>query len=68
LDIDDTEVQTDYIRLSKNYEYTTKSYNYAGNQSIAICLKDLSKYKALMNGLLESGINRIDGVAFGAAN
>lgn len=68
LNIDDKDVKTDYIRLNKNYEFNTKSYNYAANQSIAIRLKDLSKYENLMNALLESGINRIDGVAFGAEN
>lgn len=68
LKIEDKDVQTDYIRLNKNYEYNTKSYNYAANQSIAIRLKDLSKYEALMDGLLESGINRIDGVIFASSN
>ncbi|MBE9490613.1 MAG: SIMPL domain-containing protein, partial [Bacteroidetes bacterium] len=30
--------------------------------------KDLSNYESLMNGLLESGINRIDGISFSASN
>ena len=66
--IADKDVQTEYIRLSKNYEYNTKTYNYAANQSISVKLRDLSKYEGLMNGLLESGINRIDGVAFSSSN
>lgn len=65
--IDDKDVRTQYIRLSKNYEYQTKTYNYAANQSISVKLRDLRKYEALMNGLLESGINRIDGVSFSSS-
>lgn len=66
--IEDKDVQTDYIRLSKNYEYNTKTYNYAANQAITIRLRDLRMYETLMNSLLESGINRIDGVNFMASN
>jgi uncharacterized protein YggE len=60
--VDDKHVQTDFVRLSKNYEYNTKTYNYAANQSLKIKLTDLKKYEPLMNGLLETGINRIDGI------
>jgi uncharacterized protein YggE len=62
--INDKYVKTEYIRLSKNYDYNTKAYNYAANQSISVKLTDLDKYEAVMNGLLESGINRIDGISF----
>jgi len=64
MDINDSDVKTQYIRLNKNYDYQTKTYNYIANQSISIILKDLSKYEELMNGLLGSGINRIDGISF----
>jgi len=66
--IDDKDIQTEYIRLSKNYEYNTKTYNYAANQSMKIKLRDLSQYEKLMNGLLQSGINRIDGVSFSSSD
>ena len=65
--IADKDVRTDYIRLSKNYEYNTKTYNYAANQSISIKVRNLAKYEDLMNGLLETGINRIDGVSFSSS-
>lgn len=68
MSIDKKDVKTQYVRLDKNYDYNTKTYSYAANQSIAITLKDLSKYEGLMNGLLKSGINRIDGVQFSASN
>jgi len=65
--IEDKNVKSEYIRLSKNYEYNTKTYNYAANQSISIQLKDLKKYEELMNGLLQTGINRIDNVSFSSS-
>ncbi|PVW15777.1 SIMPL domain-containing protein [Marixanthomonas spongiae] len=66
--IDDKDVKTQYIRLNKNYDHNSKTYNYSANQAISIKLKDLSKYEDLMNGLLQSGINRIDGVSFSVSN
>ena len=66
--IDDKDVQTDYVRLSKNYEYNTKTYNFVANQSISIKVRDLKKYEVLMNGLMDSGINRIDGIMFSSSN
>lgn len=60
-------IKTEYIRLSKNYEYNTKTYNYQANQSISIKLVDLKEYEPLMNGLLETGINRIDGISFSSS-
>lgn len=61
-------VQTDFVRLSKNYEYNTKTYNYVANQSLTIKLVSLKQYEPLMNGLLETGINRIEGVNFSSSN
>ncbi len=65
--IEEKHVRTEYIRLSKNYEYNTKTYNYAANQSVTIKLIDLSKYEDIMDGLLETGINRIDGISFSSS-
>jgi len=65
--IDKKDVKSEYVRLSKNYEYNTKKYTYAANQAISIKLRNLSRYEDLMNGLLESGINRIDGVTFSSS-
>jgi uncharacterized protein YggE len=62
--IADKQVQTEYVKLNKNYDYQTKTYSYVANQSISIYLKDLELYESLMNGLLERGINRIDGISF----
>ena len=67
MNIADKQVQTEYVRLNKNYDYQTKTYNYLANQSISIYLKDLKIYESLMNGLMERGINRIDGISFSAS-
>ncbi len=66
--IDSKNVQTEYINLNKNYDYNKKVYNYVANQTLTVTLKDLSKYEGVMAGLLNSGINRIDGVQFTASN
>jgi len=60
-------IKTQYIRLSKNYEYTSKTFNFVANQSISIKLVDLKDYEPLMNGLLVTGINRIDGISFSSS-
>lgn len=56
--------QTEYIRLSKDYNYNSKETFFSANQAISIKLEDLSMYEKLMSGLLGSGLNRIDGVQF----
>ena len=67
MNIADKYIQTEYVRLSKNYDYQTKTYNYVASQSITIFLKDLDLYESLMNGLVERGINRIDGISFSSS-
>lgn len=62
--IPENNVQTDYMNLSKNYNYDTKTYTYVANQSISILLKDLKEYEKIMSGLLAAGLNRIDGIDF----
>ncbi|TVZ51308.1 SIMPL domain-containing protein [Dokdonia sp. Hel_I_53] len=57
-------VKTEYINLNKNYDYNTKTYSYNANQTLTIQLKDLAIYESIMTGLLNAGINRIDGVSF----
>lgn len=63
----DEDIQTQHVRLNKSYDYNKKSYNYSASQTITILLKDLSRYDALISGLVEKGINRIDGITFGSS-
>lgn len=58
------DVQTQRVALNPNYDWEKKKYNYNAIQTIEIFLRDLNKYDALMEGLTESGINRINRVEF----
>ncbi len=66
--IADKDVRTEYMNLTKNYDYNSKTYTFAANQSLSIKLRDLSKYEQVIDGLLDTGINRIDGVVFSSSN
>lgn len=56
--------QTQRINLYRNYDYDKKKYNYVASQTIVIHLKDLSKYDTMMMGLIDAGVNNIQGVEF----
>lgn len=64
LNIAPEDFQTQRISLNPNYDYEKKKYSYIATQTLQILLKDLSKYDALMEGLVNEGINRIDNVEF----
>lgn len=64
MNVDKKDVKTAYINLNKNYDYQTKKYSYIANQSLSILVTNMSNYSALMEGLMNVGINRIDGVDF----
>jgi uncharacterized protein YggE len=49
---------------NRNYDYDKKKYNYQASQTISILLKDVTKYDALMMGLVDNGINNISNVEF----
>ena len=65
--IDEKYISTQYVRLNKNYNYNTKTYNYTASQTLSVQLKDLSNYEAVMNGLVASGVNRIGGISFASS-
>jgi hypothetical protein len=62
--INASDYKTDNVSLNRSYDYEKKKQNYQANQSIAITLKDLSKYDEIMMGLNDAGINAIQGVEF----
>ncbi len=68
MNIGDKDVRTEYMNLSKNYDYNSKTYTFAANQSLSVKLRDLNKYEQVMKGLIDTGINRIDGVEFSSSN
>lgn len=67
MEIADKDVKTEYMNLSKNYDHNSKTYTFAANQSLSVKLRDLKKYEAVMKGLIDTGINRIDGVNFSSS-
>ena len=62
--IDDKNINTEYVNLNKRYDYNDKTYSYVANQAISIRLENLKDYETIMKGLLENGLNRIDGIQF----
>lgn len=59
-----SDFQTANISLNRNYDYEKKKYNYRTSQNVTLTLKDISKYDALMMGLVDNGINNINNVEF----
>ena len=59
-----SDFQTTNVNLYKSYDYETKKHNFQASQSITITLKDIKKYDELMMGLVDTGINNINGVEF----
>ncbi len=62
--LEDKDIQTDYMNLNKRYDYNDKTYSYVANQAISITLHNIKGYEKIMKGLLENGLNRIDGIQF----
>lgn len=56
--------QTKNVYLHRNYDYNKKKYSFTASQTIVINLRDLSKYDAIMMGLVDAGANDIQGVEF----
>lgn len=56
--------QTQRVNLYRNYDSDKKKYSYTASQTIVIHLKDLSKYDGMMIGLVDAGVNNIQGVQF----
>jgi uncharacterized protein YggE len=67
--IEPKHVQTDQVTIEPKYsDYqhsdTAHFIGYDVRKSVVICLKDLSRFEALLMALLKAGTNRVDGVQF----
>jgi uncharacterized protein YggE len=62
--IDDKDVQTQRVSLYKTRDYEEKKDYFQASQSITVVIKDISKYESFMTGVMNAGINKIDGVSF----
>lgn len=56
--------QTKRVSLYRNQDYKTKKYTFYASQTITIHLRDLSKYDAIVMGVVDAGANTIQGVEF----
>jgi uncharacterized protein YggE len=56
--------RTQRVSLNPIFDYEKKKTTYNATQTVEITLRDLSQYDALMEGLVNEGINRIDNVVF----
>lgn len=59
-----SDYQTSQMNLFQNYDYEKKKNFFQANQSVTITLKDISKYNVFMSGVMETGVNTINGVEF----
>ncbi len=62
--VPEKDYQTKRVSLNRNYDYDKKKYSFVASQMIVIHLKDLTKYDALMMGVVDAGANNINGVEF----
>ncbi|WP_010256207.1 SIMPL domain-containing protein [Myroides injenensis] len=64
LKIDDKDIQTQRVNLYKSSDSKIRKDYYVTSQTIKITLRDIDKYEQLMLGVMDAGVNRIDGVQF----
>ncbi|MGG5507874.1 MULTISPECIES: SIMPL domain-containing protein [unclassified Myroides] len=57
-------IQTQRVSFYSYKDYTDKKDYYQASQTITLTLEDLSKYEALIAGVMSKGVNRIDGVEY----
>lgn len=64
--VDPKYVQTDYINIEPRYDdYAQRQFlGYFVRKTVAIRLKDVSKFETLLSQLLEAGVNYVHGVEF----
>lgn len=56
--------QTTQVRLFRSYDSDKKRNVFKATQTLKITLKEVSKYDELMIGLMDQGINQIQGIEF----
>lgn len=66
LQIDPADVQTDFIHITIHYSPSAETVvdHYVVEKSIAVTLKDVSKFEGLLSAALEAGANHVDHVEF----
>ncbi len=62
--ISQKDIKTERVSLYPQYDYQKKKNYHMATQTINITLRDLSQYEVIMDELVKTGINRINGVTF----
>ncbi len=65
--IDPKQVQTDYISIEPRYRDSNEHRDFIGyvvHNNVVVTLRDLSQFEALLTGVLESGVNYVQGIRF----
>ena len=62
--IPEKNIQTQRLSFYSYTDYTDKKDYYQATQTITVTVEDLSKYEALIAGVMTNGVNRIDGVEY----
>lgn len=66
--IEPKHVQTDQITVEPRYkDYKNDPANFTGyavRKSVVVCIKDMTRFEAVLLALLKAGTNRVDGVQF----
>lgn len=66
LNIEDKDIQTAYLYLQPMIDYRKglRITNFTAEQSLSVTVRDLSKLDAVMDAVLSSGANRIEGIEY----
>jgi len=65
--IDPSHIQTDYVSIEPRYQDTYETRNFLGyfvRKTIALTLRDVSKFEELLSSVLGAGVNYVHGVEF----
>jgi len=64
LGVDEKNVQTDYLDIQPEYNNDRVAVSYLVRRTLAVILKDLSKFEALVSESLQVGVNYVHSVQF----
>ena len=66
--IEAKDMQTDFVTIEPHYEnYSARMKDpdgYIVTKSVVVTLRDVGRFEALMQAVLDSGVNRVDGLEF----
>ena len=67
LGVEPKHIQTDYVNIEPRYRYNDREDRFLGyfvRKNIVITLRNLSEFESLLTGMLEAGVNHVQGIEF----